>query len=178
MRTRLYFTSESHLHTLLNVLRFSNGNASTNDALSSPDVGSVPVPPPPAAAPVSTAAAAPINTEGISASECGAFECGPSMSPLTPDATPMMLNAATGCSLVSPTGKALLDQISELSYLTQIVFRLFEDVSATDPNLRYKCEISLSPGANGNPWDIKDRGAIDQYITLNTHVPYNVLDSR
>lgn len=74
MRTRLYFTSESHLHTLLNVLRYpSDGKA---------------------------------------------------------------------CAF-SPEGLKLLDETQELSYLTQVIIRLFED--RIDPS-KFRCEILLSPG--------------------------------
>ena len=33
VRTRLYFTSESHLHTLLNVLRYGGDDANPNSAI-------------------------------------------------------------------------------------------------------------------------------------------------
>ena len=81
VRTRLYFTSESHLHTLLNVLKFSK-NHPTNRY---PEV----------------------------------------------------------VTAVCPEGILELNNIKELSYLTQIVIRLFED--RNDP-MKCRCEITLSPG--------------------------------
>lgn len=86
VRTRLYFTSESHLHTLLNVLRFTyNDPRSSSFALSK-----------------------------------------------------------RGCDIV--------DRTPELCYLTQIVFRLFEDPKKdiNDPK-RFRLEILFSPGATATP---------------------------
>jgi inositol hexakisphosphate/diphosphoinositol-pentakisphosphate kinase len=75
VRTRLYFTSESHLHSLLNVLRYP------------------------------------------------------------PDGSPCALDE---------DGRRHIEQCSELSYLTQVVFRLFQ--SKQDPQ-RFRCEILFTPGA-------------------------------
>ena len=52
------------------------------------------------------------------------------------------------CAL-SPEGLELLDNVSELSYLTQVVIRLFED--SQQPG-RLRCELSFSPGANNCPY--------------------------
>jgi inositol hexakisphosphate/diphosphoinositol-pentakisphosphate kinase len=84
IRTRLYFTSESHLHTLLNVLRFG-----VEDGMGSP-----------------------FSDEGM----------------YTIASTP------------------------ELCYLTQVVFRLFEDTkrSIDDPR-RFRVEVLFSPGATSTP---------------------------
>ena len=88
IRTRLYFTSESHLHTLLNVLRFAAGE-SGGDALS---------------------------------------------------------------SMLSPDGIEYINNTRELCYLTQIVIRLFEDVSRPmDDPRRFRAEILFSPGATATP---------------------------
>ena len=86
VRTRLYFTSESHLHTLLNVLRFTyNDPRSSSFAL-------------------------------------------------------------------SKRGRDIVDRTPELCYLTQIVFRLFEDPKKDilDPK-RFRLEILFSPGATATP---------------------------
>lgn len=99
VRTRLYFTSESHICTLLNVLRYS-------------------LPGRPQA----------FSEEGIQA----------------------------------------LDQIKELSYLTQVVIRLFED---RDDPMKFRCEIQLSPGANGCPWTSK-KNEIAPFVTLNKAISY------
>lgn len=93
VRTRLYFTSESHLHTLLNAFRYP---------------------------------------------------------------------ADGGVCAIDSEGLAKLEEVSELSYLTQIVFRLFED--REDPTI-CRCEISFSPGATNNPFTDKS-SALAPYITL------------
>lgn len=84
VRTRLYFTSESHLHTMLNVLR----------------------------------SGATENSRG----------------------------------LLSKKGRRICNEAPELCYLTQIVFRLFEDISrdAEDPK-RFRVEVMFSPGATATP---------------------------
>ncbi|EJK58180.1 hypothetical protein THAOC_21718, partial [Thalassiosira oceanica] len=82
VRSRLYFTSESHLHSLLNVLRF------------------------------------------------------PSIVP----------------SPLSWQGQQILQDASELCYLTQVVIRLFEDTQKpNDDPKRFRVEILFSPGATAAP---------------------------
>jgi Histidine phosphatase superfamily (branch 2) len=84
IRTRLYFTSESHLHTLLNVLRFCNSDKTR--------------------------------------------------SPMSED------------------GKKICAEAPELCYLTQIIFRLFEDTKREpDDPQRYRVEVLFSPGATATP---------------------------
>ena len=80
VRTRLYFTSESHLHTFLNVLRFNKA------------------------------------------------------------------------SLLSSRGREIISMAPELCYLTQIVFRLFENTNKDiDDPKRFRVEIQFSPGATATP---------------------------
>jgi hypothetical protein len=105
VRTRLYFTSESHIHTLLNELRYC-------------------------------------DWEG----------------------------ERTKCA-ISPEGKERLDNIPELGYLTQVVFRLYED--RIDPS-KFRCEIVLSPGAINNPWT-GSKTAIAPNVTLNKSIDYDDL---
>jgi len=82
VRSRLYFTSESHLHSMLNMLRF------------------------------------------------------PSIVP-----SPLSLN-----------GQEILANASELCYLTQVAFRLFEDTQKpSDDPRRFRVEILFSPGATATP---------------------------
>ncbi|EQC33156.1 hypothetical protein SDRG_09142 [Saprolegnia diclina VS20] len=85
VRTRLYFTSESHLHTLLNVLRHS------------------------------------------------------------------VTGKEEDCP-VSVPGRKWIEEIPELCYMTHIVVRVFErcGLNSLDPR-RFRVELSLSPGATGNP---------------------------
>ena len=98
VRTRLYFTSESHLHTLLNILRYP----------------------------------------------CDEIE------------------------LIPKDGVVMLDALSELSYMTQIVIRLFESV--VDGESNYRCEISFSPGAIADPTMDKS-SALYPYVVLNKFIP-------
>jgi len=100
VRTRLYFTSESHLHTLLNVFRYPADGKS--------------------------------------------------------------------CCF-SDDGLAKLNEIPELSYLTQVVIRLFED--SQEPR-NFRCEISFSPGATNDPWSSK-KSELAPYIFLNKSIPFD-----
>jgi inositol hexakisphosphate/diphosphoinositol-pentakisphosphate kinase len=97
VRTRLYFTSESHMHTLLNVLRHAGPH---------------------------------------------------------------------GNNAISKHGLEILENIPELSYLTQIVIRLFED--RIDPT-KFRCEISLSPGATSDIFEDKSP-VVAPYVTLNKSI--------
>ena len=94
IRTRLYFTSESHLHTLLNCLRFA-GKTKDDSILGGSD-----------------------NDE----------------------------------SIFSENGRYHINNTPELCYLTQVVFRLFENTSLPmeDPK-RFRVEILFSPGATAPP---------------------------
>lgn len=84
VRTRLYFTSESHLHTLLNVLRY--GSSESSD------------------------------------------------------------------TLLSEAGRRICGRTPELCYLTQIIFRLFEDSALDISNpRRFRLEVLFSPGATATP---------------------------
>ena len=107
VRTRLYFTSESHLHTILNVLRY-----------------------------------------------------------------PADANA---CAF-SEEGCAALEETPELSYLTQIVIRLFVDKK--DAN-KYRCDISFSPGTY-NESDSIAKDVLMEFKSLNksisAHSLINYLD--
>ena len=102
VRTRLYFTSESHMHTLLNVLRY----------------------------------------------------CGEEDVPI-----------------ICAEGLDLMDNIKEISYLSQIVIRLFED--RLNP-LNFHCELSFSPGAVNDP--IHDKSdSVAPYVLLDKGIKCGVL---
>jgi glutathione synthase/RimK-type ligase-like ATP-grasp enzyme len=102
VRTRLYFTSESHMHTLLNVLRFVTIT----------------------------------NNEGKSV------------------------------RAVSDAGLEVIAEAPELSYLTQVVIRLFEDNVEPD---KFRCEISFTPGANNDIF-IDKSPDVAAYKTINGNI--------
>eukprot|EP00002_Diphylleia_rotans_P026520 TRINITY_DN5292_c0_g1_i1.p1 TRINITY_DN5292_c0_g1~~TRINITY_DN5292_c0_g1_i1.p1 ORF type:complete len:1323 (-),score=291.62 TRINITY_DN5292_c0_g1_i1:199-4167(-) len=108
VRTRLYFTSESHLHSLLNVLRH------TSDVYE--------------------------NAPPIISARCA---------------------------------ERVRDQ-TEIDYLTQIVFRLYENPSKSlDDPTRFRLEISMSPGANQSPWEVERRSISKQTIVASQHASQN-----
>ena len=92
VRTRVYFTSESHLHALVNVIRYAH----------------------------------------LAAGDGSAQACAP---------------------LVSAAGEAALARVSELDYMSTVVFRMFElkNAGPTDPN-KFRMELLFSPGAAGDPF--------------------------
>jgi inositol hexakisphosphate/diphosphoinositol-pentakisphosphate kinase len=101
VRTRLYFTSESHLHTLLNVLRYPTG--------------------------------------GIE-------------------------------SAISEEGQRILESVSELGYLTQVIIRMFEMETGNLEPL-YRCEISFSPGAVNEP--VNDKSSdVCPYVVISSSVTF------
>eukprot|EP00798_Chlamydomonas_sp_ICE-L_P008124 gene8125-1371_t len=97
VRTRIYFTSESHIHSLVNVLRFCHLRRGPSRLLP--------------------------------------------MCPVDP--------------LLRPEAHALLNEITELDYLTQIVFRMYENkaVPVESPE-RFRVEILFSSGANYSPFEV------------------------
>jgi hypothetical protein len=68
--------------------------------------------------------------------------------------------------LICSEGREQLDEISELSYLTQIVIRLFEDKKDAT---KYYCELLLSPGATSD-CSSNEKSFTAPYITLCKHV--------
>lgn len=90
VRTRLYFTSESHIHALVNVLRLA--------ASEEPPEGH-------------------------------------------------------GAPILSSHGKDMLDNASELDYLSHLVFRMYERTELHDSDAeKYRVEVYFSPGAVGDPY--------------------------
>jgi len=117
VRTRLYFTSESHIQSLMNVLRYCHRWRSGRKHVA----------------------------EDSDAAEDGQQACHP------PTATKEeALGAEDG--IVCPEAEARLQAEPVFDYLTQIVFRLYEDkkqpASAAE---RYRVEVLFSPGAIGDP---------------------------
>jgi inositol-hexakisphosphate/diphosphoinositol-pentakisphosphate 1-kinase len=138
VRTRLYFTSESHLYTLLNVLQY------------------------------------PLN-EPISLTPSPAVTPSPSQSLPQPLPTQPPSSPPPPSTIIDQNGLTFLENICELSYLTQITIRLFESSSKAkeDPE-KYRCEISLSAGVVSDPCSDKTGMVSDSYI-LNRHVRCNDL---
>lgn len=101
VRTRLYFTSESHLHTLLNVLRYPK--------------------------------------EG------------------------------QPCAF-SPEGLRQIKKTPELGYLTQVVFRLFENKE--DPT-KFRCEVLFSSGATNDPGKTSLRQTYHDLVTHSNSLQNN-----
>lgn len=70
--------------------------------------------------------------------------------------------------MLSPEGLAIVDSAAELSYLTQIVIRLFETEVEGGPSV-FRCEISFTPGATNEP--ITDKSSnLSPYVKLNASV--------
>lgn len=127
VRTRLYFTSESHIHSLLNVLRYCNLEAGRKSVNGGGDEAAA------------AAAAAADGSPRVSASASANAAL---------DATA----ASVPPSLLSRSVETL-ENIGDLDYLTHIVFRMYErfDVEAVDPR-RFRVEILLSTGVGLDPF--------------------------
>ena len=103
VRTRLYFTSESHLHSLFNVLKY-----------------------------------------------------------------PKDKDHCAFC----PEGLEILNTTRELSYLTQVVIRVFSDKA--DSN-KFRCEIYFTPGATNDPLTEGKSPSLAPYVLLNKSISYDEL---
>ena len=131
VRTRLYFTSESHIHSLLNVLRYCNLEAGTKAPSGTPrcSVGN---------------AAEIRNGGGVGASSPGASDGETKNARGSGPPPPSLLSRRV----------ETLENIGDLDYLTHIVFRMYErfDVPAADP-ARFRVEILLSTGVGLDPFE-------------------------
>ena len=74
--------------------------------------------------------------------------------------------------ILDKQGMDSLDSIAELSYLTQIVFRMFED--KCDPAL-FRVEISLSPGATNDDIFSPKNLNLAPYVIISKSVSCDVL---
>jgi hypothetical protein len=159
VRTRLYFTSESHLHTLLNVLRFGHHYFGTDAKKSQQEHTKK-------QASAAVAAAAATTAAEASSAEASAGSVPPGG---------VNVGAAGGSGdfeeneeedgsdsdfdkdgFVGPVldeeGEAAISDENELCYLTHLVFRVFERRgTAPDDPARFRAELSFSPGANRDP---------------------------
>ena len=127
VRTRLYFTSESHIHSLLNVLRYCNLEAGTKATGTSGT---------PRSSVGNAAEARGGETKNASDGETKNAGSGPP--------PPSLLSRRV----------ETLENIGDLDYLTHIVFRMYErfDVPAADP-ARFRVEILLSTGVGLDPFE-------------------------
>lgn len=110
IKTRLYFTSESHIHSTLNVLRYCHYTDSE---------------------------ILPPGAEGFS----------------TLDQTELGLHAGPNKNeLLSHASQLAMNEIPEFDYLSQIVFKVYEDrkVPISDAR-RFRVHVGISPGVAGNP---------------------------
>lgn len=138
VRTRLYFTSESHMHTLLNVLRFQcpawcarqrSGKDGECDISLEEEKYSNEI----------------LKRMGISVNEC----------------MPHRKYIFDESKMISDSGSQALDQISELNYLAHVVIRVFEmPALEEDSEDRFRVEISFSPGVTHDISEMSEDGEV------------------
>jgi hypothetical protein len=157
VRTRLYFTSESHVHALVNTLKYWSLEPSgadrrhTTKRESSTELSSSKV----ATAALTSALSLELPTQTLSrnASSLDVAPCSPSPNSLSPSS-----QAESGSQppkrLVTESGAALLEATPELDYLTHIVFRLYENFAyPVGHPKRHRVEVLASPGSSFSPVD-------------------------
>eukprot|EP00929_Paragymnodinium_shiwhaense_P068584 TRINITY_DN34518_c0_g1_i2.p1 TRINITY_DN34518_c0_g1~~TRINITY_DN34518_c0_g1_i2.p1 ORF type:complete len:1059 (-),score=270.35 TRINITY_DN34518_c0_g1_i2:78-3254(-) len=160
VRTRLYFTSESHIQTLLNVVRLCHrapdilGDCETGSTAASPsDAGSMSTP---------QKAAQELNKPRQTSADLSGIAVNVNY-PYTPPHAGSRKDGED-VAIVCPQAEEKIRDQPILDYLTQIVFRLYEDRSATDPAKRYRVEVLFSPGARGHPLEAFDNNHMMELV--------------
>ena len=130
VRTRIYFTSESHLHALVNVLRYGHMAGAWNVGAGGGVVGA--------------------GGSTSSGGEGGGGASGDDVGFRPP--TPAPLPHLQPGSLVSTDAAARLRDTPELDYMTHVVIRMYERRAAPvgSPD-RFRVELLFSPGAAVDP---------------------------
>ena len=172
VRTRLYFTSESHLHSLLNILKYAhleeNLRMRASGGEKKPPSQHVSSTSPPAASMTrKLEGGGSSGGGGVGTSKTNAL--GDLSSPQKPPRAPISsadvsfearsdLDSDFTCAKKNPLVVEGLDEIlgdrsKELDYLTHIVFRMYEcfHVPPDDP-LRFRVEVMLSTGVCLDPF--------------------------
>jgi len=139
VRTRLYFTSESHLHSVLNVLQYAHLDTERQVQDRGREPNSA-------------------NNSTTPVAESNYHAKRPPGLPLSPQKEPNLTSQASPSppvrqSLINDKLAQYLRNEKELDYLTHIVFRMFErfHVPPTDPR-RFRIEILFSNGIGKNPF--------------------------
>jgi len=141
VRTRIYFTSESHIHSLVNVLRLCH---MTHLQDQQPHLSQYPT----CSEPLSVGG----SLDGSQQQQLQQQQQQQKESSQHHDAHSP---GCAGAPLLSPEACAMLDNTVELDYLTHVVFRMYENkaVPVTAPE-RFRVEILFSPGAVGDPFQV------------------------
>lgn len=146
VRTRLYFTSESHMHTLLNVLRFQCASWRARHQQGGED-GEYDVSPE-----EEKYSNEILKHMGISVNE----------------SMPQRKYVFSESKMISDSASDALDRMSELNYLAHVVIRVFETpwLEETSED-RFRVEISFSPGVRNNLGESdEDGGGIADVVYL------------
>ncbi|EQC28973.1 hypothetical protein SDRG_13310 [Saprolegnia diclina VS20] len=136
VRTRLYFTSESHMHTLLNVLRHQCPTWTSRVAAATAAPAS----------PIRTAASVPEEEEVTNAllKQMG-------INKIHGDG-PKIQYEMDPAKMITPDALSALDHVTELDYLAHIIVRVFEQPWLPEEDEhRFRVEIAFSPGVRGDP---------------------------
>jgi hypothetical protein len=141
VRTRVYFTSESHMHSLINVLRYCHLGAAAGGAAGAAG----------ATRPTTTTTTT-TTTTGGGAPEPHVLPAAPPSPSSPPPSSPPASSSPAEQPLLSPSGLEQLDHTPELDYLTHVVLRMFEDKAAPLGSAdRFFVEVLFSAGANHDP---------------------------